>query len=190
MSDFERYAVQRVLDQAAELGVPAPTELSNFVCGTAGSHAARAWADAHPEDESVRGCCEGEAYYGPDRCTCWQPVYDVEQLPPRPPKSADDIEVQHSMCGDCAFRPDSPERADEWLAESLMSLAEKGTPFWCHDGMRRPVLWRHPDGREIPGDPADYQPAMVGPVPFRADGRSGLLCAGWMARAARVATRA
>jgi hypothetical protein len=118
-------------------------------------------------------------------CYCWRPVFDVEQADPIPPASPDDIGVQARMCGDCAFRKGSPERAYEFEEEALFSLADEGTPFYCHDGMRRPVRWEHPDGRSIPGDPADWQPPMVCGLPYRTDGRPGLLCAGWAARAAR-----
>lgn len=64
----------------------------------------------------------------------------------------------------------------------------RGEPFWCHDGIRRPVAWRHPNlpGVVIPGSPSDYQPPMIGGVPFRADGRPAALCAGWVARAAAI----
>lgn len=52
--------------------------------------------------------------------------------------------------------------------------------------MRRPVRWEHPDGRTIDGSPDDWQPAIINGLPYRADGRPGLLCAGWAARAART----
>ena len=124
---------------------------------------------------------------GLEGCTCWVPVYDVAQVDPAP----GDLEPRAAMCGDCAFRPGSPERADEWTREALYDLAEPGRPaFFCHDGMRRPVAWRHPAGPEVPGHPDDWQPPIRAGVPYRADGRPGLLCAGWTAvRVARLAER-
>ena len=40
------------------------------------------------------------------------------------------------LCDNCAFRPDSPERADPW---GWMRMQEKhienGVPFYCHKGL-------------------------------------------------------
>lgn len=132
-------------------------------------------------------CCWGAAASGPDRCTCWTPVFDRDQAEPVPAIP----EVRDRMCGDCAYRPGSPEKVGdpehEGDAETLEHLAASGTPFWCHDGMRRPVVLRHPSGAEIPGHVAAYEPPRIGGIPFRADGRPGLLCAGWAARGRAIA---
>lgn len=138
-------------------------------------------------------CCVSAAKDGPAACICWEPVFDQEQSKPdlgavaaivlgtaQPPE-------RERMCGDCAYRAGSPERTgrdevdgDETL---LDRLAASGERFWCHDGMRSPVAWRHPKGMRIPavGD-GDYQPVIVEGVPYRANGEPGLLCAGWAAR--------
>jgi hypothetical protein len=137
----------------------------------------------HPDLPDTGGtCCAGAAIYGPHRCTCWTPVYDTEQAAPL----VDVPRVRDRMCNDCAYRPDSPEkRGDPDVAgdaDLLEDLAAGGTPFWCHDGIRRPVKLVHPTGMEIPGHAADYDPPKIGGIPFRADGRMALLCAGWAAR--------
>ncbi|RYZ28206.1 MAG: hypothetical protein EOP01_06790, partial [Propionibacteriaceae bacterium] len=84
------------------------------------------------------GCCYGTAVYGPERCTCWQEVLDVpEQAPlqrelPTPTRSR--------LCGDCAFRPDSPERTGvEHAGHDVEDLDDvvAGGAFFCHDGMAR-----------------------------------------------------
>jgi hypothetical protein len=116
------------------------------------------------------------------------PVFDVEQQRPRPPAGPEELAVQRALCGDCAFRKGSPERADEWTESALFDLAASSVPFWCHQGMRRPVRWEHPDGRTVAGSTDDWQPPMVAGIPYQADGTPGLLCAGWAARAARAAT--
>lgn len=140
-------------------------------------------------DAGKGACCMGAAIYGPDRCTCWVAVYDVEQQPvtpglPPPPNPL-------RMCGDCAYRPHSPERegaegyaGDEELLDDLVAT---GTPFFCHAGVRRVVAWRHPSGVEIPGHPGAYDPPIENGVPYQADGTPGLLCAGWLLRRAKVA---
>jgi hypothetical protein len=147
-----------------------------MICGT---------AHQFPTDLPDAGegaCCIGAAVLGPDRCTCWEPVYDLDQQPPRTELRDD---VRDSMCADCAYRPDSPERtgdpqaAGDW--ESLQVLAAGGNPFWCHAGMRRPVAFRHPSGVEIGGSDLDYAPPIVNGVPYRADGTPGDVCAGWEA---------
>lgn len=135
-------------------------------------------------------CCAGAAVYDPSRCTCWRPVYDLEQAKPQPAAP----QVRERMCGDCAYRPSSPERRGEdgYVGDGdlLEDLAAEGKPFWCHDGIRRPVRLVHPSGMEIPGHPAAYDPPKIGGMPFRADGRPALLCAGWAARGRAIAERA
>ena len=129
-------------------------------------------ADRDPE---LVPCCIGAAVYGPDSCTCWRPVFDMRQRRPRA-----DVEpvTRSKSCHDCAFRRGSPERERGDELESLPSS------FWCHDGIRRPRAWRHPDGRVRMvdlGTSPDYQPPIVGDVPYRANGRPADRCAGWAA---------
>lgn len=184
--DFLRYALERTIAKAVDAGVPAAHGLhAATFCGGVGSYAAAKWTADHP-DEAERDahsyCCQSAAMSGsPESCTCWVPVYAEDQADIRPPERPEDLTARPSMCGDCAFRPDSPERAEPWTAEALYDSARAGTPFWCHDGMRRPLRWQHPDGRVVDGSPHDWQPPIVGGVPYRADGRPALLCAGWRA---------
>jgi hypothetical protein len=182
VSALERDAVQHLIDKATAAGVPVPAEIAGLVerLDHGSSYPARAWAEAHPDEDQVP-CCMG-SIHDPEGCTCWTPVYDTDQATPRPPTSAGDLQVQAAMCGDCAYRPGSPERADQWLADELYALPAQGKAFYCHDGMRRPAYWQHPDGRRVDGAPDDWQPPMRGGIPYRADGSPGLLCAGWMAR--------
>jgi len=185
MSSFERLAVQRLVDKAAAVGVDIPAELGGLLgrleCS---SYPARMWAQQHP-DEDRPPCCWG-AVNGAEYCTCWRAVYDVEQAPPRPLTGPQDITPRPSMCADCAFKPGSPERSEHFTEEALLELPHSGDPFWCHDGMRRPTHWEHPDGRVVPGSPDDWQPVGINGIPYRADGRPALLCAGWAALAAKA----
>lgn len=191
-SAFVQQAVADVIAKADGLGVPVPDEVRQIVfCG--GSNAgARLYADAHPGEDDpavpdeMRWCCEGAAVRDISHCTCWEPVWNLEQQLPVLPVVREQLVARDRGCSDCAFRKDSPERSTPYEEETLLGLAERGQPFWCHDGMRRPVQWRHPHGVTIDGDPADWQPPIVHGVPFRADGSPGLLCAGWAARAART----
>ena len=130
--------------------------------------------DLHPVP-----CCAGSAFRGPGDCTCWEPVFDRIQdlIVAGPP------ETRREMCGDCAFRKDSPERR---RGEDPGALGS----FWCHQGVRRAIAYVHPDGRrrevaEPDGVPLDYQPVQRPGLIFRADGQPGQRCAGW-ARANRV----
>ncbi len=177
----ERAAVQRIVDEAIALGVEVPAEVSAYLCGGRGSAGSRAWVAANPGVEPDP-CC-GESFDGgPEDCTCWVAVYDLEQQPPRV-VAGDQLAVQPLMCGDCAYRPGSPELADEWQAEDLLALPTRADKrFFCHQGIRRPREWRHPDGRVVAGDPADYQPAMRAGIAYQASGEPALLCAGWDAR--------
>lgn len=145
------------------------------------------------------GCCWGADLYGPESCTaCWEPVYDLEQADPDPLAVrllAGGVTpvTRTAMCGDCAYRPGSPEKAGDPQhrgdAEFLEHIAQAGERFWCHQGMRRPLLYRHPSGAQVPGHPAAYKPPIVDGVPYQADGRPGELCAGWDARRRALAAR-
>lgn len=137
-------------------------------------------------------CCYGSAEDGPSACTCWEPVYDLEQAPPAPtvamggdmPLDSYDIRTRAEMCADCAFRPDSPERQgdDRYNHASDDELRELDH-FWCHQGMRKPVAYRHPYGITLTADHDAYDPPQrtVGNirVPFKADGTPGDRCAGF-----------
>lgn len=138
--------------------------MNEFICGvggelpylTAEDVAADAW------------CCMGSVNDGPHGCTCWSPIFDLEQADP----VAAEPSTRAKRCVDCAFRPDSPERA---RGDDLEGLAN----FWCHQGIRRPVAFRHPDGRVRPvNDSSDYQPPILGNVPYKADGTPADRCAG------------
>lgn len=138
-------------------------------------------------DEDQYGyCCAGAAMRGPGACTCWEPVYDLQQreLDPAEPTA------RTAMCADCAYRPDSPEmngsEHHEGDPEMLLRIARtREGRFFCHQGIRRPKEWRHPDGRvrTHEGAAADYRPPMVGNVPYRANGAPAEICAGWAAHA-------
>ncbi len=185
---LERLACQRLVDKARQAGVAdqIPQVLHDFLDGHYGSPGGRAWTRANPDDDQFRGCCDAEMMRGPAACTCWTPVYDLDQQPLQP-IGEDGVPARDTLCGDCAYRPGSPERRDPLQAEALMDLPATGGVFFCHDGMRRPKLWRHPDGREVPGDPADYDPPFDQlRRPYRADGHVGAICAGWVACSRRI----
>jgi hypothetical protein len=136
-------------------------------------------------------CCYGAVMGGPHRCTCWERVFDLDQVDPDP------LAVQllavgvqpvtrRSPCHDCAYRPDSPERQGDpgvvGDAELLEAIVQSGQRFWCHQGIRQPTRLRHPSGVEIPAPPHAYDPPKVAGVPYRADGTPAEVCAGWAAR--------
>jgi hypothetical protein len=125
---------------------------------------------------------------GPQACTCWSPIYDLKQqrtiAPGQKPR------VRSTPCLDCAYRGNSPERRGDPAyagdADELERLVQAGEPFYCHQGIRRPVRYRHPSGAEVAGHAASYDPPIVNGVPYRADGTPADLCAGWSARRLQV----
>lgn len=136
-------------------------------------------------------CCMGAAAMGPQRCTCWEPVYDLEQAEPDPTAvrllGAGVQPVTRTVpCHDCAYRPGSPERrGEEGYAgnqELLDHIVASGERFWCHQGMRKPIAWRHPSEATVPVEVDGYDPPRVEGVPYKADGQPGEVCAGWAAR--------
>ncbi|MEU0515600.1 hypothetical protein [Amycolatopsis sp. NPDC006125] len=142
-------------------------------------HEAGDWPDVGNDDVP---CCMGSAQHGARGCTCWQPIYDLAQMPPR---TGLEPGTRDGMCDGCAYRPRSPERtgAPDAAADldDLERLAATGQPFWCHEGMRRPLEWRHPSGATVPGSPLDYQPPFIDGVPYRANGTPAARCGGWAA---------
>ena len=134
---------------------------------------------------SLRRCCLGASVYGPHRCTCWEPEFDLQQCPVIEGEPGQ----RETMCVDCAYRPNSPERSgDERYShadeQELLNLTE---PFWCHQGMRKPVRWRHPAGITVDADTDAYRPPIVNNVPYKSDGTPGDRCAGWLAHRKRDA---
>jgi hypothetical protein len=145
--------------------------------------------EKHDWPDATNGipCCMGYAAMGPGNCTCWEPVYDLEQQAfggdPLPGLAA-------KACSDCAYRKGSPERIGTpgyfGDKDSLEEWVETGQTFWCHQGMRRIIKWRHPSGMEIPAHPASYRPGIVGEgndrKPLKADGTVADICGGYCAK--------
>jgi hypothetical protein len=133
------------------------------------------------EHEEMLWCCFGaangeDAHDSLTHCTCWEPIFDLEQAPPNVEMEATTRETQ---CLDCAFRHESPEYINE---SNELERSVKSGVFYCHQGMRRPKVWRHPCGAEVIGDPADYAPPIQDSIPYRADGSPAEKCAGWETR--------
>lgn len=146
------------------------------------------WEPEDSPDDWVP-CCYGSAHNGPRGCTCWEPVYDQEQS-----AACGDVSNsprRDSLCHDCAYRPGSPERQDPDSAENLLSLPEAGTPFYCHQGMRKILRWEHPSGRVYVPTGDDYKPGFTRDyIPLKADGTPADLCEGWRRRLVRLGRQA
>jgi hypothetical protein len=127
-------------------------------------------------------CCMGSAVYGPDRCTCWRPVYEPRQEPAKDGPRR----IRPTMCADCAFRPDSPERTGDQRyehshEEALAELVHG--EFVCHQGMRRLAREVHPSGAVAEAMPGAYEPTSYA---LKADGSPADYCAGWWAAKQRA----
>jgi hypothetical protein len=141
------------------------------------------------DEDAYDMCCVGAALRGVHHCTCWEPVFDFEQEPLHEGPS----EIRSKCCHDCAYRNGSPERSgdDDDDTDQLMMVAhDSQRTFWCHQGVRRIIAFRHPDGRELPAGDGNYAPPTAPDRIFRADGRPGELCAGWAAHGDRAAAEA
>jgi hypothetical protein len=137
------------------------------------------WEEA-PDDFPV--CCDGVAIDGPKGCTCWEPVFNLEQQPVVLPVV--EPTTRTKCCTRCAYRVGSPERErGEW--DDLMDIAGGRETFWCHEGMRRVIAWRHPVHGLRPAEPGDYRPHIGMRLAFRADGTPAARCAGWDAHRRR-----
>lgn len=132
-------------------------------------------------------CCES-AWRDPDRCTCWAAVHEpADQVPLDACHSDAPDLTRPRMCGDCAFRVDSPERTGEGRYENsepgdLERVIAGSTPFRCHDGARRIVALVHaPTGHRIELSGLDHYDPPQDRRPYAADGQPLLVCAGWAA---------
>lgn len=145
--------------------------LTEFVCGPV--------HDPIVEFPDLGWCCMGSAVRGPDGCTCWEAVYDVAQAKPN---RFDTTEPRGEMCGDCAFRSDSPERQGDERYRSYEFHPYR--PFFCHQGMRRIVYYRHASGIAVPAAVDDrWDPTEIDGTVYKANGMAADICAGWWRRA-------
>ncbi|MFL5309501.1 MAG: hypothetical protein ACJ79H_03500 [Myxococcales bacterium] len=135
--------------------------------------------DEYDLDGGEVPCCMAGAMHGPRGCTCWEPVFDLEQDDAL--QLAALLPLAVACCHDCAYRNGSPERGDGYTEELVDLSGSARDVFACHQGMRRVVAYRHPNGRELPAKPGDYQPPIVAGRAYKADGSPAELCAGYLA---------
>jgi hypothetical protein len=147
--------------------------VNSYVC-----HAEGAPDDALRVLVGLATCCIGAMEDGPASCTCWEVVYDREQSPIN---RASDPTTRSKMCEDCAYRPDSPERSED--DRYIQPHEDPEVPFWCHQGMRKEIEYRHTTlGIVVPASGDFYKPPIREGVPYMADGSAGQRCAGWAAK--------
>ncbi len=152
---------------------------------------------APPAPDPDVPCCMAAVVSNGDRCACWEPIrvdlddlhqVDVDQLvaqvrddPPSTRRCEGPPAIRPTtMCGDCAYRPGSPERQAADGDPPDYGPAER---FYCHAGMPSVIAWWHPPTRTVSRVEvrAHYAPEMVADRAWRHDGRPGILCAGWAA---------
>lgn len=76
---FERRTIQLIIDKANQAGVEVPASITALAFSGQRNQGAVLWYRAHP-DWSGTGCCWGDVL-DPDGCTCWVPIFDLEQTP-------------------------------------------------------------------------------------------------------------
>lgn len=153
------------------------------------------FAPPAPDDADVP-CCMAAVNTDGRSCTCWEPIrldlddlhrVDVDQVvaelrdtPPTSRLCEGPPAIRPTMCGDCAYRPGSPERQRADGEQLDYSIRDR---FYCHDGMPAVVAWWHPPTGTVTRvqDRAHYAPEIRADLAWRHDGRPGTLCAGWAA---------
>jgi hypothetical protein len=129
-----------------------------------------------PAPDPTVPCCEASAFTDGEECTCWVAVLDVV---PTLAVQEGPHRIRRTMCGDCAYRPGSPER--ESLGGDAPSFS-RAARFYCHTGMPRAVGYTHPHLGLVPAPTTDdYRPYIRDGQAWQADGRPAELCAGWAA---------
>lgn len=99
--------------------------------------------------------CPGDTVYG--LCRVCERLQEVETR----------AEPELRPCDNCAYRPESPERADPWgWAEHRTRHVEGGEPFYCHKGL------------PITVDPRGFSHVIEGAETLREAIRKP--CAGWL----------
>lgn len=132
-----------------------------------------------PAPDKTDLCCWESIDSNGKECSCWEPIVWPE---PTRKLQRGPAAIRPSMCGDCAYRPGSPERAAEG-GEQLD--AAPWDPFHCHDGMPKVVGFTHPKVPDVSflaywvGDRDDYKPLQAGGRAWKADGSPAVLCGGW-----------
>jgi hypothetical protein len=145
------------------------------------------WPDV---GNAAEPCCWGSLHDGPTGCTCWQPDYDLDQDVQRLQAPG----LRSTPCDDCAYRGGSPERQGSDVVQGdgshLAAIVVLNRPFFCHQGIRRPVRFRHPSGVEYtpPNLDVAYRPPIHHGIPYKADGTPADICAGWAAARLRSTT--
>lgn len=133
-------------------------------------------------EDQIGLCCMGVATGGIDYCTCWEPIHDLDQAAGSFDTTTP-LETAAKCCFDCAYRNGSPERTgddEDWL----LGLPGERTTFFCHQGIRRVLRYRHPSGIVLPTGPGDYDPPRGNGRVYRADGSPAEICAGFAAHRA------
>ncbi|GAB2906956.1 hypothetical protein GCM10027047_01520 [Rhodococcus aerolatus] len=120
-------------------------------------------------------CCTGGSFTDAERCEQWHPVLDEQ---PSTEVEHGPMAIAETLCHDCAYRPGSPERAQQGGDQLDASIRQ---PFTCHQGMARAVRYEHPNGHTRPGEPGDYRPVERGGQAWRTGGTLAQHCAGWAA---------
>lgn len=129
-------------------------------------------------EDRIGLCCMGVASGGIDYCTCWEPIYDLDQAVGL--DAVTPLATRAKCCGDCAYRNGSPERngdEEDWLLE----LPGGPATFFCHQGIRRILSYRHPSGLVLPAGSGDYDPPRSAGRVYRANGSPAEICAGFAA---------
>lgn len=160
-----------------------------YLCG------GNALPDLNWPDAGQGMCCARAWDTDGHGCTCWEPIYDTPTRatpdPTTPPAT------RPTMCPDCAYRPNSPERrGEEHVSGDTYELDQAvttGRVFSCHQGIPRVTAYRHPTGAVFtpPADitAAAYEPRIRDGIPYKADGTPADVCAGWAARRAKHLAR-
>lgn len=155
--------------------------MTAFMCGATGGTGV-------PCPEPGVPCWDACALDGSD-CGVWEPVFRPE---PHGDLQEGPSPVRAKACGDCAYKPGSPERRAN--DGDLPRGFDLNRPFHCHDGMPALRGWTYPgldyslwagglpsmqDGFLIGS--YDYQPVQRNGRGWQADGRPLVVCAGWAA---------
>lgn len=129
----------------------------------------------HAPPEAENSCCMGAAFTDGERCTCWVAI----SYPEQEERQEGPMNICRKMCHDCAYRNDSPERAD---AGGAVPDYGRDRPFVCHQGTPITTVWVHPmTGVTRKPERDSYVIAQADGRTWLADGRPGEFCAGWAA---------
>lgn len=109
--------------------------------------ASRRWGEV---DQTVASFYAGKIRVCANCATAWEPFDPADTIDP-----TERLASFREPCGNCAFRPGSPEQADTAKWKHIIADLKAGGSFYCHKGV--PITPSEGHGFAYPADGKDHR---------------------------------